>query len=448
MSLWRIAWSYLWNRKLTTSLTILSVALAVALISSVLTLREETRKRFEEEGQAFDLVAGAKGSPLQLVLSSVYFMDTPTGNIPYAEYEHLKNDTEYVKAAFPINMGDSYQGFRIIGTVRELFNHKWISPISGEERAPFQLAQGQYFEKPFQAVLGALVARQTGLRPGDTFVSTHGFIAGLPEGLGGHSHANIPYTVAGIMKPSSSPYDRAIFCSLESVWKAHQHGSEEDLTEHVHEHDEQGAGAHAHSHEGEPEEEESAYQEWSARPESMVTAVLLQLQSPALRFQYREIIREHTSIMAAVPISEIATFYDQFLGTAKLVLLAVGYLVVAISALSILIGLYLSILQRKRDMAIMRALGASAYEIFGSVLIEAFWVTLLGIVSGWILGGMVSFSLGKYLAWRFGLSITAFNLTTEHLAAFSTVALVGLLAGILPAWQAYHGDVAHDLAER
>lgn len=448
MSLWHIAWSYLWNRKLTTVLTIVSVALAVALISSVLTLREETRKRFEEEGQAFDLVAGAKGSPLQLVLSSVYFMDTPTGNIPHAEYEHLKNDTEYVKAAFPINMGDSYQGFRIIGTIPELFEHKWVSPVSGEERAPFQLAEGRYFEKPFQAVLGALVARQTGLKPGDTFISTHGFIAGLPEGFGGHSHANTPYTVTGIMKPSNSPYDRAIFCSLESVWQAHQHGPGEHHEEHGHAHAEENEGEHAHHHEGEAEEEEAAYQEWSAHPESMVTAVLLQLQSPALRFQYREIIREHTSVMAAIPINEIATFYDQFLGTAKLVLLAVGYLVVVISALSILIGLYLSILQRKRDMAIMRALGASSYEIFGSVLIEAFWVTLLGIAAGWLAGGLVSFGLGQYLAWRFGLAITAFSITHEHIAAFSAVALVGLLAGILPAWQAYHSDVAHDLADR
>ncbi len=439
MSLWHIAWSYLWNRKFTTILTILSVALAVALISSVLTLREETRKRFEEEGQAFDLVVGAKGSPLQLVLSSVYFMDSPTGNIPYAEYEQLKADKEYVKAAFPISIGDSYLGFRIVGTVRELFEHKWESLLTGAQRAPFQLADGRYFEKSMEAVLGAAVAQQTGLKVGETFVSTHGVIA-VPESLGGHSHANLPYTVVGILKPSGSPFDRAVYTSLNSVWDAHRHGPNES------------GEAHEEHHEAEAghpeEEEEAAYQEWGAKPESMITAVLVQLQSQLLRFQYREKIRETTSVMAAIPINEIATFYDQFLGTAKLVLLAVGYLVVIISALSILIGLYLSIIQRKRDLAVMRALGASTYDIFGAVLIEAFWVTILGIGCGWLVGGAVSFGLGKYLAWRFGLTISAFNLTTEHLGAFATVALVGLIAGILPAWQAYHGDVAHDLAER
>lgn len=450
MSLWHIAWSYLWNRKLTTCLTIASVALAVALISSVLTLREETRKRFEDECQAFDLVVGAKGSPLQLVLSSVYFMDTPTGNIPYAEYERLKADTEYVKKAFPIGIGDSYLGFRIVGTVRELFDHKWENPITGAERAPFQLSEGRHFEKNMEAVLGAMVARQTGLKVGDTFVSTHGLIA-MPESLGGHSHANMPYTVVGILKPSASPFDRAVYASLGSVWQAHRHGPNEAAG--AHEEHAEGEETHetpeAHAAEaGKDEDGEAAYQEWSAHPESMVTAVLVQLQSPGLRFQYREKVRETTSFMAAIPISEIATFYDQFLGTAKLVLLAVGYLVVVISALSILIGLYLSIIQRKRDLAVMRALGASTYDIFGAVLIEAFWVTLLGIGCGWLLGGMVSFGLGKYLTWRFGLTISGFNLTAEHLSAFAVVALVGLVAGILPAWQAYHGNVAHDLAER
>ncbi len=457
MSLWHIAWSYLWNRKLTTCLTILSVALAVGLISSVLTLREETRKRFEEEGQAFDIVVGAKGSPLQLVLSSVYFMDTPTGNIPIEEYEAIRNDTEYVRAAFPIGMGDSYRGFRLVGTTEDLFEHRWVSPLSGEERAPFQLEAGRIFEREMEAVLGALAARQTGLRVGDTFISTHGLME-LPEFVGGHDHKDHPYRVVGILRPSNSPYDRAIFCSLESVWAVHTH-------DHAHSY---GGNAHDPDHDEdcyqddrEPDDAPASpaagaldddvdlkYEEWGRDPASMVTAVLVQLHSPAMRFQYEQKIRGSTAVMAAVPINEIAKLYDQLLGTAKLVMLAVGYLVVVISALSILIGLYLSILQRKRDLAIMRALGASAYEVFGAVIIEAFWVTVLGIACGWVLGSVVSHGLGQYLAWRFGLVITAFNITREEGVAFAVVALVGLLAGVLPAWQAYRCDVAQDLADR
>ncbi len=430
MTLWGIAWGYLWNRKFTTFLTILSVALAVALISSVLTLREETRKRFEEEGQAFDLVVGAKGSPLQLVLSSVYFMDNPTGNIPWSVYEQIKNDKEYVQSAFPIALGDNYQGFRIVGTVPELFQHKWVSPFTGEERHPFRLKQGKIFEKPFEAVLGGLVARETGLKVGDTFISSHGFIK-LPEMLGGHDHEQHPYTVVGIFEFSNSPFDRAIFTSVDSVWDIHAHHDEKEREK-----------AEDSNKEG-----EIRYEEWGKDPRSMVTAVLVQLQSPALRFQYREMIRESTVAMSATPVEEIAKLFEQFLGTAKTVLLAVGYLVVIISALSIMIGLYLAIIQRRRDLAIMRALGASRIEIFGSVLIEAFLVTTLGIVAGYLLGGVISHIVGYYLSQKYGLSITSFILTTEHITSFATVAVVGLLAGIIPAWQAYKRNIARDLME-
>ncbi len=426
MTLWGIAWGYLWNRKFTTFLTILSVALAVALISSVLTLREETRKRFEEEGQAFDLVVGAKGSPLQLVLSSVYFMDNPTGNIPWSVYEQIKNDKEYVQSAYPIALGDNYQGFRIVGTEVTLFQHKWVSPITGEERFPFKLKEGTFFEKPFDAVLGALVARETGLNIGDTFVSSHGFIK-LPEMLGGHDHEQHPYTVVGIFDYSNSPFDRAIFTSVNSVWDIHAEHHEEEH--------------------GTQEEGDIKYEEWGKDPSSMITSVLVQLQSPALRFQYREMIRESTVAMSATPVEEISKLFEQFLGTAKTVLLAVGYLVVIISALSIMIGLYLAIIQRRRDLAIMRALGASRIEIFGSVLIEALWVTALGILLGYFIGGGISRIVGYYLSQKYGLSITSLIITSEHITSFATVAVVGLLAGIIPAWQAYKRNIARDLME-
>jgi len=427
MSLWRIAWGYLWNRKLTTGLTVLSVALGVGLIYSVLTLREETRKRFEEEGQSFDIVVGAKGSPLQLVLSALYFMDVPTGNILLSDYEALRQH-EDVAAAFPISMGDTYHGYRIVGTDRALFDYTWTHPLTGEVQHPFRIAEGQFFTTSFEAVLGSTVARTEGLTIGDTFVGTHGFIE-LPEGMG-HVHADNPYTVVGILKPSGSPNDRAIFCTLDSVWKVH--------------------GGHAHDEGHEPHEGDHDHDE-GHKPHEVndeITAVLISLESPTLRFQFREYVDDTLNAMAAIPINQIADLYETILGTAKSVLLAVGYLVVVISAISILIGLYLSILQRKRDLAVMRALGASAFEIVGSVLIEAFWVTVLGIGFGWLLGNGVCWCIGLYLIKQYGLAIGVFGLpTSEELVAFSTVALVGILAGIVPAWQAYRSDVARDLAE-
>jgi putative ABC transport system permease protein len=431
MSLWRIAWSYLWNRKLTTGLTILSVALGVGLIYSVLTLREETKKRFEEEGQSFDVVVGAKGSPLQLVLSALYFMDMPTGNIKLSDYEEIKKH-EDVAAAFPINMGDTFHGYRIVGTIRELFDYTWTNAGTGEIHKPFSFLEGRTFEKPMEAVLGSTVARTEGLNIGDTFIGAHGFTQ-MPEGMQ-EMHEGNPYTVVGILKPSGSPNDRAVFCTMDSVWEVHKHHSDGD-----------GHADADHHAEGDGHNEKAEDPE---DPSKEITAVLVSLQSPALRFQFVEYANDTYNAMATIPINQIANLYMNILGTVKSVLLAMGYLVVAISAISILIGLYLSIIQRKRDLAVMRALGASAYEIVGSVLIEAFLVTVLGIGAGWLLGNFVSWAIGLYLQYHYGLTIGVFGmLTTEEIAAFSTVGLVGIIAGIVPAWQAYRTDVARDLAE-
>lgn len=433
MSLWQIAWSYLWNRKLTTVLTIMSVALAVGLISSVLSLRQQLEQRFAEEGQAFDLVVGPKGSPLSLVLGSVYFMDSAIGAMDLADYYKLKADTDFVKDIFPIGLGDTYGGFRIVGTIPELLKHEWVGSISGEVRKPFVLADGRVFGAPMEAVVGAVAARQMGLKVGDTFTSTHGSYV-LSADSQEVDHSAHPYTVVGVLKTSGSPFDRAIYCSIESVWSAHGHAG--DIK----------AGPEAQGHvEGDGHEHGA---EGGEAEKLTISAALVQLHSPAQRFEYEGWVNDNTNSMAAVPIQIISDFFKDFLDPIKGLMLGIGYLVVIISALSILIGLYLSIIQRRRDLAIMRSLGASSFEIFGAVIIEAFWVTVLGIAAGWVFGNVVILSMGVILARDYGLIVSAFGLSSEEIRAYASVAMVGLLAGILPAWQAYNGDVANDLADR
>jgi putative ABC transport system permease protein len=447
MSLWHIAWSYLWNRKLTTILTIVSVALGVALITAVLTLRDETRRRFEEEGQTFDMVVGAKGSALQLVLCAVYFMDRPPGNISTDIYHQLEQDP-MVRAAFPIAIGDSFQGFPIVGTTSDYLAHERLNVRDDTFTRVLEFAEGEAFDEPMEIVLGAHVARATGVEVGEQIVGTHGFIElseSTRQAVGFHGHEHQPYTVVGILEPSNSPNDRALFTDIQSVWDVHAdpekfpewHGTEiEDASESAHGHDHDHDSDHGHEHHG---------HEHHAGDE--VTAVLVQLDSPADRFVFKDMVNREYNAAADIPIQVIEKLYDQLLSTAKLVLLAVGYLVVVVSALSILIGLYLSIMQRRRDLAIMRALGASAYEIFGAVLIEAFWVTLLGIGLGWLLGGAVTFGLSAYLAAKFGMTLNAFIISGETVNAFAVILGVGIVAGLLPAWQAYRSDVARDLAE-
>lgn len=572
MSLWHIAWNYLWSRKFTTFLTILSVALGVALISAVLTLRDETQRRFEEEQQAYDIVVGANGSPLQLVLSTMYFMDAPIGNIDYEVYEQLNgydmrpvqaSDTELVVhipagaeldrrpvmlrvfnteirrrairadlfnnappdpvvegepvqihsvepailpdrappeginltvsgvgfganpvvtigghedvvGAFPISMGDTFRGFHIIGTDPKLFHHSWISAFSSRERIPFTFAEGRPFETHFEAVVGGLVARETGLAIGSQFTGSHG--------LGAGDHEEFPYTVVGILEPAGTPNDRAIFTSLDSVWEVH-HDAAHDPEEGEEYESALGAEPIEEGHWAitatEAAENLPKLLERVAEGEQFtifdhdvpmaevakseldvpagfeieghahgreVTAVLVDLNSAGSRFRFKDIINRYLKAQAVDPTYQIGKLYNQVLGTVKTVLLALGYLVVVISSISILIGLYLSILQRRRDLAIMRALGASAPEIFGAVILEAFWVTILGIGSGWVLGKVVVTAIGTYLGREYGLAVTGFSTSREEWTAFAIVALVGLLAGILPAIQAYRTNVARDLA--
>ncbi len=431
MSLWRIAWIYLWNRWLTTGLTILSVAMAVGLISAILTVRNETRARFEEEQQAFDIVVGA-GSPLQLVLNAVYFLDNPTGAIPYSDYEKIKERINRgeederekdVLYAFPVGMGDTYKHFSIVGTEKELFAYPWENPNTGEKRYPFKIAEGRFFDAPMEAVVGFQVARATGLKAGDTFSSNHGNYE-LSADAAEFDHSKEKYKVVGILKASGTSNDRAIFVDLRSVWDLHD--DHETAPE---------APAVAAPTDSGPEHHD----------DRLVTAVLVDLYSPAQRFSFLDVIGKEYKLTGAIPVIQILRLYNQILGPAVIIMIAVGYVVVAISALSILIGLYLSIIQRRRDLAIMRALGASAYEIFGAVMIEALLVTLMGIASGWVLGKGVAFGLGQYMARAYGFAMAGLGTSREEISFFAIVAVVGLLAGILPAWQAYQTDVARDL---
>jgi len=440
MTLWHIAWNYLWNRKLTTFLTIVSVALGVGLITSVLLLSYEVERRFVQEGQAFDIAVGAKGSTQQLVLSTVYFIGIPAGIMPANYYDSLKKEPG-VEAAFPITMGDSYRGYRIVGTVREMLEFDWRDRVTDQRRGTFDLADGAYFAKPLEAVLGNTAAVEAGLKVGDQFASTHGMFTfeGLEE-----EHEASPFTVVGILKPSGTPNDRAIFVDYRSIYEVHEqeYGTPSLFGSDVRPGAAPDAEAEAEAAPHDAQEGEHF------DPRERLTAVLLVLNSPGERFEFRERISEHyPNAVAAIPIIEIQNLYNQLLGTARQVMLYIGFLVIVISSISILIGLYLSIIQRKRDLAIMRALGASSGEVFGAVLIEAFWVTLLGIVSGYAAGLALTWGVGAYLVQKIGFSVSVFKPSPDMISAYSAILIMGMIAGILPAWQAYRTDVARDLAD-
>ena len=415
MSLWHMAWRYLWGRALVTLLTITGIALSCALICSVLTLRRESEAGFLRESGQFDLVAGAKGSPLQLVLSSVYHLDQPTGNIPYEQFLALGADPR-IASAIPLGLGDNFHGYRIVGSDTNLFH---LSDRLAPLRQLFSLQGGRFFQQDFEAVVGAQVARQTGLKLGDTFVGTHGLVV-TP---GSSEHKAFPYKVVGLLAPGSGANDRAIFVTLASVWRIHEQESE------VHR---KLAGVIAGSAAADAGRRE-------------VTAVLLRLKAVGLRLWLCQEIQKRTEIMAAVPVNEMLRLYQQVLAPMQQVLLAVAALVVLVSALSITATLYQSAERRRRDLAILRALGAHPREVFTLVVLEACLLTLLGVSVGWGLGHGVLALAGPFLRDSLGVGGSPWSMDRMEVLALGLVGTGGLLAGLVPAMLAYRREPVGDL---
>ncbi|MBX3730622.1 MAG: ABC transporter permease [Candidatus Sumerlaeia bacterium] len=446
MSLWRMGWRYVWSRATVTVLTLVGVALGVALISSVLTLRREARRTFVDESLVYDLVVGAKGSPLQLVLSSLYHLDMPTGNVPLSRYETLKADRR-VRLAVPIGLGDNVGGYRIVGTNLDFFSVQQRDTDTNTTRPLYRVGQGRLFEKDFEAVLGAEVARRTGMRVGDTFVGTHGLVA-LP---GSEQHHEFPYTVVGILEATGSANDRAVFTTLESIWVVH------DFEVEVH--------RRLFSRQrAEPEPEPEAEPEEPARPvpgagflfgraddeptrkEPEVTAVLVQLQTPGMRLFMADDIRRNTEAMAAIPINQMLRLYDQILLPMQRTLLAVAWVVVVVASLTILATLIQAAERRRRDLAILRALGAHPREIFFLVLIEALLLTTLGVGAGMLVGHGGLALAASHLRESMGVGLSGWTVDSTELRAVAAVWIVGLIAGLIPATLAYRRSPAADLS--
>jgi putative ABC transport system permease protein len=408
MTLPRMAWRYLWTRPLVTLLTLSSIALGVALICAVLTLRRETERTFQREAALFDLVVGAKGSPLQLTLSSVYHLDMPTGNVPWALYEKLKTNRR-IETAIPIGLGDNYAGFRIVGTEPHLFE------LKEGTQSFFQFAQGAVFKEDFEVVLGSQVAQATGLKLGDAFAGTHGLIS-MP---GSEVHGEFPYRVCGILEPTGTAQDRAIFGTLRSVWIIH------DKEHKLH----------------------AAIQGIASRTESPleVTAVLIRLKARGLRLWVADDIRNNTEGMPAIPINEILRLYQNVLEPMQKTLLAVAAVVVIVACFTVLVTLYQAAERRRRDIAIIRCLGGRRSEVGALILLEAVMLTLGGVLGGWLLGHGALALAAPMIREQSGLLIQAWGVERVEIMALLTVFSAGAAAGIIPAITSYRRTPTMDL---
>ncbi|MHB9129660.1 MAG: ABC transporter permease [Armatimonadota bacterium] len=411
MSEWTLALNYLATRRVVTLVTILSVALGLGLATVVLILSRSTRETLQQETAYWDVIVGAKGSGLQLVLNGLYYLDAPVGNINTHVWEHLKGHPS-VKAVVPITMGDNYFGVPIVGTTHDFFTDR-----TARNGRPI-LADGQYFARPMEVVIGADVARRQHLALGDKIVGSHGW------GAGGAAHADQPYTVVGMLASTGSSLDRAIYTEYRSVWEIHQH----------HHHQE------GHGHNAAAKHHDEAHGEAHTQTQE-VTSLLVRLTKPGRRYQFVEEVNADLPAMAAVPVDEINKVTVTFLNPMQNIMLAIAYLVAIVSALGILATLYLTIHQRRRDIAILRSLGATQGDIFRLITIEAAIIAGVGVLVGGLLGHGALAACASYCVREFGVAPAAWEFTpVEGLIAVSIWGL-GILAGLLPAVLAYRVPV-------
>lgn len=436
MTLLGIAWRNIRQRILTSGLTALALALGVTLVVATLVIGNAVTQAFSSgAGLGYNMIVGAKGSPLQLVLNSVYLISRPIENVPWTFYEEFLPGSARadgidgrfagsVATAVPICMGDYFRGFRVVGTSAAYFDR--LTPGDGR---PFRFAAGANFRDDdfFAGVLGAAVAARLGLRVGDSFAPTHGADDGA---------VHDPFRVVGILARTDTPVDRGVYVNMEGFYLQDGHAKPladgEPLVR-------TPAGA------GPPAALPAAQRE--------VTAILLETAAPAglpaslMAMQLRTTINEGRDGQAAEPVREIAQLLDLFVRPLELVLLLVTSLVVVVSAIGILVGMVGSSLERSRDVAIMRALGARRSHVLATVLIEAVLLAVAGGATGWLLGHLLVAAIGPLVATDAGVTLGL--MSAAPLAELLLVPLlVGLaiLAGLLPALAAYRTDVARWLS--
>lgn len=423
MTLAGLTFAYLRDRALNTALNVLILALAVATMVILLLVSTQLGERFERDARGVDLMVGAKGSPLQLILSSVYHVDVPTGNVPLETVDMLRADPTVAKA-IPLALGDNFEGFRIVGTEPAYLDHFGATP-----------AKGRVWAASGEAVIGAEVARRTGAGLGQKFVGSHG----LGGDDGGAEHDERPFEVVGILKPTGAVIDRLILTSVESVWDVHgiAHGDGE-----AHDHGDE-AHAHDHDHEHDHAPANASLQQGKMAPE--VTAILVSYHSALAAVRLPAFINRQTQLQAAVPAVE-TTRLLALLGVGVEGARALAGLMMATGALSIFVALYTALRQREGDMAMLRVMGATPRAIFGQVLAEGLILAAAGALIGVILGHLVTAGAVATFGTLRDVGIDPWRFLTAELWIVGGALAAGGIAALIPALRVFRVDIAATLA--
>lgn len=388
-----VAWRNLGAKKLQTALSLVLLAFGVGMVSLLMLSEKQLSEAFDRNIKDIDMVLGAKGSPLQLILANVYHVDAPTGNISLEAAQQIARHP-YIESAIPLAYGDNYEMFRIVGTTAAYVEHYGAT-----------VAHGRLWEAPFEVTLGARVAEATGLAIGDTFFSAHGLQDGTDV------HKDKTFRVVGILNESRSVIDQLILCNIESIW-----------------------GVHA-----------SAEEDESVEASREITSMLLKKRNPLAILTLPNLIRS-SNMQLALPAIEINRLTNNF-GIGMNTLRTLAIFIMILSFASIFISVYDSLLARRYELALMRTMGATPSGIYRSLLLEGGLLSAGGAIMGLGVSRMGLFALAQVVEDKFRYDLASLVLLSSEVWLAIAALLVGLLAAAIPGISVLRMDISETLAD-
>ena len=403
MNIFKLSIKNIFNKPLSSSISLALLILGVGIISLLLQLNTLIKDQMDNNLRGIDMVVGAKGSPLQLILSSVYHIDSPTGNISFQEAENISKN-RMVGSSIKILYGDNYKGYRIVGAEK-----KFIDLYKGV------IKEGKDWEKPYEVLVGSKVYEKLKINLGDELVSSHG----LRET--GQSHDEGTFKVVGLLKPSNSVIDQLIITSPQSVWNIHDDHDHDDEDEHEHEHE--------HEHD-----------------DREITAMLIKFKSPMNIIQFPRQINENTNLQAAVPSYEISRLFKLF-GFGIETLSYLAYLIIIVSGFSLFINLFNSMRERKYEMALIRTLGASRLQLSTMIIFESLVLTISGFVLGLLFSRFGVMFVSSLMEESLNYNLNSFKILNDEFWLLGLSILIGIVSSLIPAIQVYKMNISKILAD-
>ena len=417
MNIFKLSIKNIFNRPLSSVLSVILLSLGVSMISLLILINTVLKEQMDNNLKGIDMVVGAKGSPLQLILSSVYHVDSPTGNIPLNEAKAIEKN-KMVGNSVPLLYGDNFKGYRIVGTNSNFF-----------ELYNLKIKAGDYFNNYFEAVIGAKVAEKLNLNLGDEFVSSHG----LRET--GETHDDTSFSVTGILEYSNSVADNLILTSPNSIWEIHADHNHSEQIDHddEHDHDEHDHDEHDHDEHDHDNERE-------------ITAMLVKFKSPMNIIQFPRYINEQTNLQSAVPSYEISRLFKLFgFGIETISLLA--YLIIIVSGISIFITLFNSMKERKYDLALIRTLGGTRIQLTMMLIFESLFLTIIGFLMGVFLSRIGLLFISNFMESSFNFSLNKIEILSDEWWLFLISITIGLISCLIPSIQVYKMDISKILSD-